>query len=100
MLANGNKPLTNDCQINSEIAANVIFADISESNTKVVDFVILGSAAQWESTQVINGVTTNLKELAIIMAGYVYDGESVHYIQSKGTMTELEAVSYAVANNL
>ena len=93
--ANGNKPLTNDCQINSEIAANVIFADVSESNTKVVDFVILGDAHQWESTQQINGVQTNLKELGIIMAGYVYDGTSVHYIQSKGTMTELEAVSYS-----
>ena len=99
MLANGNKPLTNDCQINSEIAANVIFADISESNTKVVDFVILGSAAQWESTQEINGVETNLKDLAIIMAGYIYDGAGVHYIQSKGTMTDLEAVSYSQVNS-
>ena len=97
--ANGNKPLTNDCQINSEIAANVIFADISESNTKVVDFVILGSAELWESKQVINGVETNLKDLAIIMAGYIYDGAGVHYIQSKGTMQELESVSYSQVNS-
>ena len=33
------------------------------------------------------------------MAGYVYDGESVHYIQSKGTMTDLEAVSYSQVND-
>ena len=98
--ANGNKPLTNDCQINSAVTGNVIFADISESNTKVVDFVLLGSAEQWESKQVINGVETNLKDLAIIMAGYIYDGAGVHYIQSKGTMTDLEAVSYATVNSV
>ena len=97
--ANGNKPLTNDCQINSAVTGNVIFADISESNTKVVDFVLLGSAEQWESKQVINGVETNLKDLAIIMAGYIYDGAGVHYIQSKGTMQELESVSYSQVNS-
>ena len=87
-------PLTDKGEINSEIEGNVIVADISNTNSKTIDFIITGSKEQWESTQIVNGVSTNLKELAIIMAGYVYDGNGVHYIQSKGTTSAFETVSY------
>ena len=92
-------PLTDKGEVNDEIEGNVIVADISNTNSKTIDFIITGSKEQWESTQIVNGVSTNLKELAIIMAGYVYDGNGVHYIQSKGTTSTFETVSYATVSS-
>ncbi len=98
--AGGNSPLTANGEKNPAITKNMVVADLSSEAITSVDFVITGSSAQWGSSIVIGEETTSLKELKFIMGGYVCDAEGVHYIQSKGTMTTLEAVSYSQANNV
>ena len=94
----GNELLTKDGEKNSAITKNMILADLTNGGAKTVDFVITGSAALWETKQMIGENEISLKDAGIIMTCYVCNGTDVQYIQADGKVATPTGITYTTVN--
>ena len=78
---NGNQPLDGDGEAIALDKGMVVKADITEFGFKYYDFIL-------------SDISDEIKDVKLVIAGYIFDGEAVKYVQASGMSDTVVGVSY------
>lgn len=77
----GKQPLDENGKTISLEKGKVIKSDLSEFDYKIYDFVL-------------NDIDDSIKDVNLVIAAYIYDGEGVEYLQENGASDTVSGISY------